>query len=57
MTCGILALTLLSLAQRVEVAEITAGYAPFAQPAEAPRIDAREPVIQPTLTRAQTDFR
>jgi hypothetical protein len=57
MTCGILALTLLSLAQRMEVSEITADLMPRAQRLEVPGLEAREPAIQPTLTNTRTGLR
>lgn len=57
MACGLLALTLLSLAQRAEVQEIAAGYVPVPIQAEVPAEIAAEPVLQPALTKAQSDFR
>ncbi len=57
MACALLALTLLSLAQRAEVHEITAGYVPVPIEAEVPEAITAEPVLQPALTKAQPDFR
>jgi hypothetical protein len=57
MACGLLALTLLSLAQRAEVQEIAAGYVPVPIKAEVPKAIAAEPVLQPALTNALHDFR
>ncbi|MFM2197484.1 MAG: hypothetical protein RLZZ505_916 [Verrucomicrobiota bacterium] len=57
MACGLLALTLLSLAQRAEVQEIAAGYVPVPIKAEVPTAIAAEPVLQPALTNAPHDFR
>jgi hypothetical protein len=57
MACGLLALTLLSLAQRADIQEIAAGYVPVPIEAEVPAAIAAEPALQPALTRAQPDFR
>jgi hypothetical protein len=57
MACGLLALTLLSLAHRVDVDEIVAGYVPVPIEAEVPAAVAAEPALQPALTKAQPDFR
>lgn len=57
MACGLLALTLLSLAQRVGIEEITAGYVPVPIEADVPTAIVAEPTQQPALTKAQYDFR
>lgn len=57
MTCALLALTLLSLAQRAEVHEIATGYVPVPIEAEVPAAIAAEPALQPALTGTQPDFR
>lgn len=57
LTCSVLALTLLSLAQRTEFRELAEGYVPSPIKAEVTVIPAKEPAIQPSLTKAQTDFR
>jgi hypothetical protein len=56
MTCALLALTLLSLAQRAEVQEIATGYVPVPIEAEVPPTIAAEPALQPALTKTQPDF-
>lgn len=57
MACGLLALTLLSLAQRAEVQEIASGYVPVPIEAELPTAIVAEPALQPALTKAQPAFR
>lgn len=60
MACGLLSLTLLSLAQRSEIRGIAAGYTPILIEAGAPasaHTRLAEPAAQPALTRAQPDFR
>lgn len=54
LTCGILTLTLLSLAQRNSIEGITAGFMPAPKKVEEPRVTASEPRIQPALTRVGT---
>ncbi len=56
MACGLLALTLLSLAHRVEVQEIAAGFVPVPIEAEVPAAIVAEPALQPALTKTQPDF-
>lgn len=56
MTCGLLALTLLSFTQRLEVQEITAGYVPVPIEAEVPTAIVAEPALQSALTKTQPDF-
>jgi hypothetical protein len=57
MTCGLLSLTLLSLAQRSEVRGIAVGFMPEPIQAEAPASPTAEPAAEPALTRALPDFR
>lgn len=57
MTCGLLSLTLLSLAQRSEIHGITAGYMPVPIQSELPATLPDEPTPPPALTRAQSEFR
>ncbi len=54
---ALLALTLLSLAKRAEVRETTSGNVFTIIKAEAPSLTTDEPVIPPSLTRSQPDFR
>jgi len=56
-TCGILALTLLSLAQREEIRGIAAGYLPVQAKPEAPASPPAESSAAPALTGTQPGFR
>jgi hypothetical protein len=57
LTCGLLSLTLLSLAQRSEVHGIAADFMPVPIHTEAPAPPAAESAAQPALTKALPDFR
>jgi hypothetical protein len=57
LTCGILALTFLSLAQRNTIEGITAGFMPAPIKAEDPGVMPGEPQFQPALTRIAAEAR
>ncbi len=51
MTCGILSLTLLSLAQRANVQEVIAGYTSSPRKAQPAAFVTSQPEVQPALVR------
>lgn len=57
LTCGIMALTLFSLAPRHDYHLFAGGLIPVPRQAEAPRPTGKDPLIQPALTTALPEAR